>query len=156
MHVFDRFTTYLGAIQAEMNRRGGPPFIHFIFATHQLAEGAKTVINGHMRRSMEEYGVDDGAVRATWARSPPDSVPEDLREQVWTMWQLHSFDAHKNHDPAIPPPTYPTTWGSWYRANYRQASNASLSYNSAYCPDDVYQICLNLIEAAEEEDEPLQ
>ena len=51
-----------------------------------------------------------------------DSAPEDLREQDWTMRQLHSFDAHKNHDPAIPPPIYPTTWSSWYRSNYQLAT----------------------------------
>ena len=66
---------------------------------------------------MGEFGEDDKAVRATWARSPPASAPEGLREQAWTMWQMHSFDDHKDHDPSIPSPTYPTTWASWYHDN---------------------------------------
>ena len=51
-----------------------------------------------------------------------------------------------------PPPTYPITWASWYRANDRQESNASWNYNSAYCPDGIYQIYRSFIEAAEEDD----
>ena len=105
MRVFNHFMTHSGVIQAEMNRRGGPSFIHLTFATHQLAERAKTIINGPMRKSIEAYGMDYAAVRATLARSPPDSAPEDLREQDWTMWQFHSFDAHKIHDPAMTRPS---------------------------------------------------
>ena len=100
---------------------------------------------------MGEFGEDDKAVRATWARSPLDSAPEDLREQAWIMWQLHSFDDHKDHDPSIPLPTYPTTWASWYRLNYRQESNASWNFNSSSCPDDVYQVYRSLAEAAKED-----
>ena len=46
LRAFDYFTSYLGAIQAEMNRRGGLPFIHLTFALHQLAEGDNTTVNG--------------------------------------------------------------------------------------------------------------
>ena len=103
--------------------------MHVTFASHQLAERAKTTINGR-RHQMEAFGYNDGAVRATWARSPPESAPEDLREQDWSMWQLHSFDVHTNHDPAIPPLIYPDTWANWYRTHYGLASNASWSFDS--------------------------
>ena len=125
MHDLNHLTSYQGAIRAEMNRRGGPLFMHLTFASHKVAERAKTTINGPMRRRMDAYGNNDGAVMATWARSPPVSGPEDLREQDWSMWQLHCFYVDKNHGPAIPPPIYPDTWASWCRSQYGLASNAS-------------------------------
>ena len=130
-----------------MSRRGGPPFIHLTFASHQLSERAKTTINGPMRRRMEAYGFNDGAVRATWAWSPPDSAPEDLREQDWTLSQLH-FDVL---NPAIPPPIYSDTWASSYRPQMR---HASWSWDSTYCPEEIYQIYRSLVEAADDEDSP--
>ena len=37
-HAFFHLTSYPGVIQAEMNRRGGPPFLHIAFAAHLFAE----------------------------------------------------------------------------------------------------------------------
>ena len=43
--LFDYFTQFEGVIQAEMNQRGGPPFLHVAFETHQHAKKAKRTIN---------------------------------------------------------------------------------------------------------------
>ena len=135
MEVFDYFTQFEGVIQAEMNQRGGAPFIHLIFESHQHAKRAKHTINVPLRTDMGEFGGDDKALRATWARSPPASAPYDMREHSWSLWQLHSFDVHKDHVPTIPPPTLPDTWAKWYRDNYHQESNVSWNYDSTACPD---------------------
>ena len=88
-----------------MNQRGGPPFLHVGFETHQYAVKAKHTINVDLRDDMRLYGGEDKSLRATWARAPPASAPHHMRETSWTTWQLHSFDGHKDHQPHIPPPT---------------------------------------------------
>ena len=59
-----------------MNQRGGPPFLHVGFETHQYAVKAKHTINEYLRPDMAQYGGEDKSLRATWARptgigSPP-------------------------------------------------------------------------------------
>ena len=152
MEVFIFFTKFLGVIQAEVNRRGDGPFIHLMFATHQLAQQATHTINKNTRISLWEFGGNDKSLRATWARPPPAAAPEDLREQAWTLWQLHSFDDHKDHDPTIPPPTFPTTWSSWYRDMYRPESTVALNVESSACPDDIYRLYRSQLAGNAEED----
>ena len=76
---------------------------------------------------MAQYGGEDKSLRATWARSPPASAPLHMLENSWTTWQLHSFDAHKDHLPHIPPLTFTDIWVQWYRDNYRQHSTVAHS-----------------------------
>ena len=69
LRVFNYSTEYFGVIQFEMNRRGGASFLHLTFISHQMAEQAKKHIQRLMkRRIIGEFGEDDKAVRATWAR----------------------------------------------------------------------------------------
>ena len=140
------FTQFKGVIQAEMNQRGGPPFLHVAFETHQHARRAKRTINNSLRDAMAQYGGEDKSLRATWARSPPASAPHRMRENSWTTWQLHSFDAHKDHLPHIAPPTFPDTWAQWYRDNYRQHSTVAWRYDSTACPDDVYREYIRMLQ----------
>ena len=83
---------------------------------------------------------------------PPASAPEDLREQAWTLWQLHSFDDNKDHDPTFPSSTFPTTWASWYRGKYRQESNVTWNFESSACPDDIYRLYRSQLADDPEED----
>ena len=136
--LHDRFTSLQGVIQAEMCQRGGPPFLHLSVATHQLAVNGKHYINDTVRTDLRHYGGEDKSLRATWSRAPPTSAPPHLTEQAWTMWQLFSFDGHRNHRPNIPPPTHPATWATWYLANYNIHSSASWMYESAFCPPDIF------------------
>ena len=46
-----------------------------------MAQQAKKTISGKTRTRMGEFGDNDKSLRATWARSPPASAPEHLREQ---------------------------------------------------------------------------
>ena len=137
-----------------MNRRGGAPFIHQIFESHQLAQRAKHTINVPLRPSLGEFGGSDKALRATWARSPPASAPDDMREHSWSLWQLHSFDVHKDHVPTttVPPPTYPATWAAWYRDKYQQESNVTCICESTACPDEINREYRRQLEGNTEED----
>ena len=59
MAPFDDFTHFEGVIQAEMNQRGGAPFIHVTFETHQHAKRAKRTIDNPLREAMGQYGGED-------------------------------------------------------------------------------------------------
>ena len=102
--LHDYFTQFPGVIQAEMNQRGGPPFLHVGFETHQYAVRAKHTINVDLRPDMRLYGGEDKALRATWARAPPASAPHHMRETFWT-----TLTTTQLRRPQRPPATHPTT-----------------------------------------------
>ena len=128
----------------EMNQRGGPPFLHIGFASHQYAIKGKNHINNTLRFDMRLYGGEDRALRAMWSRAPPLSAPLQITEQGWSMWQLYSFDGHTDHAPHILPPIHPATWAGWYWDNYKQHSTAWWNYESSQCPPDIYAEYLSL------------
>ena len=101
---------------------------------------------------MWEMLGSDKSLRATWARSPPASAPDDMREDAWTLWQLHGFDDHKDHLPTISPQTYPDTWATWHREKYRQESTVTRNFDSTACPDACYREHRRQLEGNTEED----
>ena len=134
----DYVTQFPGVIQAEMNQRGGLPFLHVGFETHQYAVRAKHTINVGLRDDMRLYGGEDKSVRATWACAPPASAPHHMRGTSWTTRQLHSFDGHEDHQPHIPPPTHPETWANWYWTNSKKHSTVAWRYDSSACPEHIH------------------